>query len=187
MPEWSEEDQAFAKAVQKMMGRDTTGLRTELPDSLSESSQGMGGGSDDIAEVSWNVPTIRVRYPGNIPGTTGHHWSAGIAMATPIAHKGANHGSRVVALTAIEALARPDLVEEAWTYHREVTTKDYTWESLLPEGTEPPIFLNAEKMERYRPLLEPLKYDPSRFDTYLEQLGVTYPTLEKPGVGGTGK
>jgi hypothetical protein len=35
-------------------------------------------------------------------------------------------------------------------------------------------------MERFRPLLEPLRFDPTRFDTYLEQLGVPYPTLEKP-------
>lgn len=187
MPEWTEDDQAFAKAVQKMMERDTTGLRTELPDSLAESSQGMGGGSDDIAEVSWNVPTIRLRYPGNIPGTIGHHWSAGIAMATPIAHQGANYGSRVIALTAMDVIARPDLVEEAWTYHKEVTTKDYTWESLLPEGTEPPVFLNAEKMEGYRPLIEPFRYDPTRFDTYLEQLGITYPVLQKPASAGEGR
>jgi aminobenzoyl-glutamate utilization protein B len=184
MPSWSEDDQAFAKAVQRMMERDTTGLRTEAQDTLQESSQGMGGGSDDIAEVSWNVPTIRLRYPGNIPGTIGHHWSAGIAMATPIAHKGANYGSRVIALTAIDVVANADLVEEAWIYHREVTTKDYTWESLIPAGTEPPIFLNAEKMKGYRPLLEPLKYEPSRFDTYLEQLGVAWPTLEKPTASG---
>jgi aminobenzoyl-glutamate utilization protein B len=181
MPPWSKDDQAFAKAVQKMMDRDTTGLRTEPQDSLRESDQGMGGGSDDIAEVSWNVPTIRLRYPGNIPGTTAHHWSGGIAMATPIAHKGANYGSRVIALTAVDVVTRPDLVEEAWTYHREVTTKDYTWESLIPAGTEPPIFLNAEKMGKYRPLLEPLIYDPTRFGTYLEQLGVVYPVLEKAG------
>ena len=180
MPEWSEDDQTFAKAVQEMLERDTTGLRSETPDTLRESDQGMGGGSDDIAEVSWNVPTVRLRYPGNIPGTTGHHWSAGIAMATPIAHKGANYGSRVIALTAMDVVARPELVEAAWTYHNDVTTEEYTWESLIPEGTEPPIFLNAEKMERYRPLLEPLRYDPTRFDTYLEQLGIQYPVLEKP-------
>jgi len=180
MPEWSEDDQALAKAAQAMMGSDTTGLVTEVPDSLREADQGMGGGSDDIAEVSWNVPTIRLRYSGNIPGMTGHHWSSGIAMATPIAHKGANYGSRVIAMTAITVAVDDALVEEAWRYHREVTTKDYTWESLIPEGTEPPIHLNAEKMERYRPLLEPYIFDETRFDTYLEQLGVTYPTLTQP-------
>jgi aminobenzoyl-glutamate utilization protein B len=40
-------------------------------------------------------------------------------------------------------------------------------------------------MARVRPLLEELKYDPTRFDTYLEQLGISYPTLERPdSVGG---
>ena len=34
-------------------------------------------------------------------------------------------------------------------------------------------------MERFRPLLEPLRYDPSRYDTYLEQLGITYPTIRR--------
>jgi aminobenzoyl-glutamate utilization protein B len=184
LPAWSEADQTLAKAAQKEMGVEESGLPTEMQEELRESDQGMGGGSDDIAEVSWNVPTVRVRYPGNIPGMTGHHWSSGIAMATPIAHKGANHGAQVVAMTALEVVARPDLVEEAWEYHREVTTKDYTWQSLIPEDTEPPVFLNAEKMERYRPLLEKLKYDPSRYDSYLEQLGVDYPTVRKTTEGG---
>jgi aminobenzoyl-glutamate utilization protein B len=177
MPEWSEDDFAFAKAVQRMYGADLDSLRTEV-DTLREASQGMGGGSDDIAEVSWNVPTVRLRYPANIPGMTGHHWSSGIAEATPIAHKGSNYGAQVIAMTAIDVLSDPALVEEAWRYHREVQTKDYQWVSLIPEGTEPPIHLNADKMERWRPLLEQFVYDPSSFDTYLEQLGVEYPTME---------
>jgi aminobenzoyl-glutamate utilization protein B len=118
----------------------------------------MGGPSDDIAEVSWNLPTVRVYYPSNIPGMTGHHWSSGIAMATPIAHKGANHGAQVVAMTAIDVVTDPGLVADAWRYFREVTTKNYTWTSLIPEA---------------------LIYDETRYDTYLEQLGVEYPTTEK--------
>ncbi len=181
LPEWSEADQQLARALQRELGSDEIeGLPTELSDEeLQESDQGMGGGSDDIAEVSWNLPTIRLRYPGNIPGRTGHHWSSGIAMATPIAHKGANYASRVIAMTAIDLFANPEKVEEAWKYHREVTTKDRQWESLVPEGTEPPIFLNAEKMERYRARLDELRYDPARFDTYLEQLGIDYPTVRE--------
>lgn len=177
MPEWSEADQELAHAAQKELGVEEVGLPTELDQELEEADQGMGGGSDDIAEVSWNLPTIRLRYPGNIPGMTGHHWSSGIAMATPIAHKGANFGSRVIAMTAIELVNEPDLVAEAWRYFREETTKDFQWVSLIPEGTEPPTFLNAEKMARFRPILEGLRYDPTRFDTYLEQLGITYPTV----------
>ena len=181
MPQWSEADQSLARAVQKEVGADSiTGLRTALRRELEEARQGTGGGSDDIAEVSWNVPTVRLRYPANIPGLPGHHWSNAIAMATPIAHKGANHGARVVAMTAVDLLTEPRLVEEAWRYFREVQTKEYQWQSLIPRGTEPPTFLNEERMARYRPTLEKLKYDPSRYATYLEQLGIQYPTLRKP-------
>ncbi len=183
MPEWSDADLALARAAQRLMGRDTVGLRT-APDTLRESSQGMGGGSDDIAEVSWNVPTVRLRYPANIPGMTGHHWSSAIASATPIAHKGANYGSRVIAMTAVDLLTRPDLLDAAKAYHRDVQLKDYQWVSLIPKGTQPPTFLNDDRMKTYRPLLEKLRYNPKKYDTYLEQLGVAYPTLVKPETGG---
>jgi aminobenzoyl-glutamate utilization protein B len=174
MPEWSAADAALAKALQRELGRDTTGLKTEV-DSLEEADQGMGGGSDDIAEVSWVVPTVRLRYPANIPGAIGHHWSSGVAMATPIAHKGANYASRVVAMTGMDLLTRPALLEEAKRYHREVQTRDIQWESLIPQGTSPPVHLNADRMAGFRGQLAPLRYDPKRYATYLEQLGVDYP------------
>jgi aminobenzoyl-glutamate utilization protein B len=181
LPEWSDADQALARAAQEMMGqRNPQGLPTRVPQQLQEAEQGTGGGSDDIAEVSWNIPTVRLRYPGNIPGMTGHHWSSGIAMATPIAHKGANYGSRVIAMTAIDILMSPALLAEAKQYFADVTTAEYTWVSLIPRDTRPPTFLNQERMARFRPLLEPLVYDPARYATYLEQLGVAYPTLRRP-------
>lgn len=186
MPTWTEADLALALAAQRMLDVDTVGLPLEI-DSLRESDQGMGGGSDDIAEVSWNIPTVRLRYPANIPGMTGHHWSSAIAMATPIAHQGANYGSRVIAMTAIELVADASFLEEAKRYHRELQTKDLQWVSLIPEGTAPPTFLNAEKMERFRPHLEKLRYVPARYGTYLEQLGIAYPTLAKPTEAGSGR
>jgi aminobenzoyl-glutamate utilization protein B len=181
MPEWSDADQALAKAAQTMMGQTSPrGLETQVQRELQQADQGTGGGSDDIAEVSWNVPTVRLRFPANIPGMTGHHWSSGIAMATPIAHKGANHGSRVIAMTAIDILTSPKLLTEAKKYFDEVTTKESKWASLIPVDAKPPTFLNAERMTRFRPQLEKLVYDPTRYGTYLEQLGVAYPTVRKP-------
>jgi aminobenzoyl-glutamate utilization protein B len=44
--------------------------------------------------------------------------------------------------------------------------------------TPAPIDLNKEKMERFRPELDKLRYDPSKYSTYMEQLGVTYPTVK---------
>ena len=46
---------------------------------------------------------------------------------------------------------------------------------------DPPIDLNRDIMNTYRPLLEQYYYDETRFDTYLEQLGIVYPTLTPPG------
>lgn len=181
MPQWTEADQALARAVQKEVGADSvTGMRTTLNRELEEAKQGTGGGSDDVGEVSWNIPTVRLRYPANIPGLPGHHWSNAIAMATPIAHKGANYGSRVIAMTAVDLLNEPGVLEAAWRYFRDVQTKELRWASLIPQGTEPPVFLNEERMARYRPRLEKLRYDPSRYATYLEQLGIRYPTLREP-------
>ncbi len=176
MPAWSDDDQRLAKAVQKLMEAEETGLKTEVSE--------LGGptmtaaGSDDIAEVSWNLPTVNLRYPSNIPGTVGHHWSSGIAMATPIAHQGAVAGAQAQAMTMIELFRNPELVEQAWEYFRE-QTKEVKWESLIPAGLPPPVETNADKMERYNPELEKLRYDPSRYSTYMEQLGIEYPTLAK--------
>lgn len=175
MPKWDEADIQLAKAMQKLQGSEEIGLRTEV-DALNGPNEASSG-SDDISEVSWNLPTVNLRYPSNIPGMTGHHWSSGVAMATPIAHKGATNGAKVQAMTAIELFAEPSLVEKAKEYFRE-QTKDVKWESLIPPDVKPPIEVNAERMKRYRPQLEKLHYDPSRYKTYLEQLGIEYPTVK---------
>jgi aminobenzoyl-glutamate utilization protein B len=174
MPQWSEQDIALAKGAQRELSAEEVGLRTEVSE-LGGPSEASSG-SDDIAEVSWNLPTVNLRYPANIPNLIGHHWSSGIAMATPIAHKGALAGAKVQAMTAMDLFAEPALVEKAREYFRE-QTKETKWESLIPADVPPPVHLNKEKMERYGPELRKLRYDPSKFDTYLEQLGITYPTL----------
>ena len=83
-----------------------------------------GGGSDDIGDISWNMPTVTLRYPANIPGLPGHNWSSGIASATPIAHKGVVAGAKVQAMTILDLLTKPELVKGAWDYFNNVQTKD---------------------------------------------------------------
>ncbi len=179
MPRWSEADQTLARAAQKEVGSKPDGLKikVEPPRERQGTPESGGAGSDDIAEVSWNLPTVVLRYPGNIPGMIGHHWSSGIAMATPIAHKGATAGAKVQAMTALDLLLNPDLLKSARTYFAE-QTKETKWQSLVPEGTQAPTFLNKERMERFRPELKKLRYDPTKYKTYMEQLGVQYPTVK---------
>ncbi len=96
MPKWTDADQTLAKAVQKELGVEERGLPTELPKLngrvVVPDDEKRGGGSDDIGDVSWVVPTITLRYPANIEAGPGHNWANAIAMATPIAHKGVTAG-----------------------------------------------------------------------------------------------
>jgi aminobenzoyl-glutamate utilization protein B len=176
MPEWSEADETLARAAQVEMKAKPEGLRQKVAPELKPPAERTGGGSDDIAEVSWNLPTVVLRYPGNIPGMVGHHWSSAIAMATPIAHKGSTAGAKAHAMTALDLLLRPELMQAAKGYFAE-QTKTTKWQSLVPEGTQAPAHLNQEKMARFRPQLQKLRYDPARYKTYMEQLGIKYPTV----------
>jgi aminobenzoyl-glutamate utilization protein B len=178
LPEWSEADQTLATAVQREVGNENArGLATELDTLEAPTSNRSSGGSDDIGDISWVVPTVTFRYPSNIPGLPGHHWSNAIAMATPIAHKGATAGAKVMARTALEFFLTPKLADEAWTYFRNVQTKDRKYIPFISATDPPPVWLNTRIMAEFKPKLTPFYYDETRYGTYLEQLGITYPTL----------
>jgi len=180
MPEWSEADQRLAKALQKEVGSREQGLNVNVGEQLQGPVRdNRGGGSDDIGDISWNVPTVTLRFPSNIPGLPGHNWANAVAMATPIAHKGATAGAKVQAMTILDLVMKPKLVEEAWNYFRNVQTKDMKYEPLLRAEDKPAIELNREIMDRFRPELKKYYYDPSRYRTYLEQLGIEYPIIKR--------
>jgi aminobenzoyl-glutamate utilization protein B len=182
MPRWSDEEQSFAKAVQRLVDGAEVGLNT-VPKSLEPPpAQPISGGSDDIGDVSWVAPTVTLRYPANIPNLPGHNWSNAIAMATPIAHKGIVAGSKVIAMTMVDLLTRPELVREAQSYFTDVQLKNNKVLPLLGETDMPQTQINRETMERYRPQMRPYYYDSEKYDTYLDQLGVQFPTMTKPPV-----
>ena len=181
LPEWSEADQTLARAIQREIGNeDPSGLTTELgsPPELP-SGPNLGGGSDDIGDVSWTVPTVTLRFPSNIPGLPGHHWSNAVAMATPIAHKGATAGAKVMAMTTLDLLLSPDLVGEAWDYFNDEQGLDAEYRSFLGKDDRPAIHLNRAIMKKFKPELSKHYFDPTRYETYMEQLGISYPTVRE--------
>src|SRR5450432_3639314 len=161
IPQWTEDDQTLAKGLQKELKQPVRGLpmklgemrppRVETP-AGADGADGpvvgpTGGGSDDIGDVSWNVPTVTLRYPANIPGGPGHNWANGIAMATPIAHKGVVAGAKVQAMTMLDILSKPELVKAAWDYFNDVQTKEMKYQSFLRPDDKPAIWLNTRIME----------------------------------------
>jgi aminobenzoyl-glutamate utilization protein B len=180
LPKWSEADQTLAKAVQNEVNAPQKGgLALKLDSLEGPVTVSLGGGSDDIADISWAVPTVTLRFPSNIPGLQGHHWSNAIAMATPIAHKGATAGAKVEAMTLIDLLTTPELITKAKDYYKNTQLKGGEYKPFITKTDKPATHLNQEIMAEYRPEMKKYYYDPSKYKTYLEQLGITYPTLKK--------
>ena len=179
LQKWSEEDQKLAKAVQKEVNSEiTSGLAVNVSPIGKPREEPKSGGSDDIGDISWTIPTVTLRFPSNIPGLQGHHWSNAITMATPIAHKGGTAGAKVVAMTIIDFLTNPILLNKANDYFNNVQKKNGKYINFIPDNSPPPIYLNKEIQGECREVLEKFYYDETKYDTYLEQLGVKYPTLK---------
>lgn len=179
LPEWSAADQQLAVAVQKEVNStNQTGLATQLSALGKPSKTIISGGSDDIGDVSWTVPTVTLRFPSNIPDLQGHHWSNAITMATPIAHKGVTAGAKVVAMTILDFLMNKALLSKAQTYFTQVQQKETTYRPMISAEDPPPIELNTDIMRTFRPDLKKFYYDETKYDSYLEQLGIEYPTLK---------
>jgi aminobenzoyl-glutamate utilization protein B len=181
LPQWTDADLTLAKATQKELGVPEAGLATRINDLRGRESQPdeekRGGGSDDIGDISWTVPTVSLSFPANFQAGPGHNWANAIPMATPIAHKGTIAGARVQAMTLLDAIMRADVIAQAREYFDKVQTKERKYTPLIRAQDKPATHLNKAIMDRYRPEMKKYYYDPSKYKTYLEQLGIKYPTV----------
>jgi len=185
LPQWSEADLALATATQKELKVPVVGLVKEIRD-LRGAEQipdddKRGGGSDDIGDISWTVPTVSLSFPANFQAGPGHNWANAIPMATPIAHKGVNYGARAQAMTLLEFMLRPELVSQAKDYFVNVQTKNKKYTPLIRPGDQPAIHLNKGIMDRYRADMTKYYFDSTKYKTYLDQMkaqfGYSYPTV----------
>jgi len=182
MPKWTAADQAFARAYQASMGAPVNGMATEVTP-ISEAQQ--GSSSSDAGDMTWQAPTVRLRIPAKPSGElAGHHWSAGIAPATPLAHKGIAAATKVLMATYVDLATQPDRVVAIKKDFAAQLANYPKWKSLIPPTAKPPIHLNNTEMARYRDKLKPFEYNPNSKQSYLEMLKINYPPAEvKAGAG----
>jgi aminobenzoyl-glutamate utilization protein B len=147
MPKWTEEENKFAKELQKSLGRKEDGLSTKV-EPLRSARQ--NSSSNDIGDITWVVPSVSIRFPSAVPGVQAHHWTAGITPTLSIAHKGAVVGAKTIAASVLDLLTSAEL-RAAAKKQFDQDTKDTKYFSLLPPGAKPPLDLNKEMMEKYRP------------------------------------
>lgn len=149
MPDWTDRENQFAKALQKELGEKETGYPLK-PKGLSKpSSVQVGGGSSDVGEVTLIAPTATINFPGVVPGAIGHHWSYVTSNYGSAAWKGLNAGAKAIAATALDLLTNQKLLTEVKKEFNEYS-KDHPYKSFLPEGAQPPLNLNKELMDKYR-------------------------------------
>jgi aminobenzoyl-glutamate utilization protein B len=161
MPQWTEEEQAFARKFQTAMGARPIGLRTATTP-LGQRPQ--SASSNDNGDVTWVVPSAMLNFPGSVPGIGYHNWQAAVTPTSTIAHKGMVAGAKVLAGTILDLLARPELVAAARAEF-DKQTSEMKYFAVLPADAKPPLDLNKETMDRYRPAMRQFYLDkPVRFE-----------------------
>lgn len=136
-PAFTEDEQAYAKSIQKNLELEEKGLSTKVePFKLPRRS--WGGGSTDVAEVSWLTPTTALGVAFKPIGTPGHHWSAVACGGMSIGHKAMLVAAKVMAVSGLDLLTHPEIVKKMRQEWKE-KTKDKTYQSPLAPDLKPPI------------------------------------------------
>jgi aminobenzoyl-glutamate utilization protein B len=153
MPEWTEEEHAYARALQKELGEEEKGMPTEVGEIRDSSQHFVGGGSSDVGDVTLIAPTATIRFPGQVPDAIGHHWSAVAGNYGSTAWKGLNAGAKAIAASAIDMFINPEELKKLRDEFEEYV-KEHPYKPFLPEDAEPPLDLNKELMDKWRPIME---------------------------------
>jgi aminobenzoyl-glutamate utilization protein B len=132
--EFTAEEQAFAKQIQTNTGVPTKGLLGELqPFDPNPPPQ---GGSTDVGDVSWNVPTLHFSITTAAEGAPWHGWPVVATSGMSIGHKGMMYASKVLAATAVDLYEKPE-VREAIKKEFAEQTKGLVYKPFTPDGPPP--------------------------------------------------
>jgi aminobenzoyl-glutamate utilization protein B len=153
MPQWTEEEQAYAKALQKELGRPEGGFPTRVKEIEKPAVTFVGGGSSDVGEVTLIAPTATIKFPGQVPGVINHHWSTTSCNYGSAAWKGLNAGAKAMAASAIDLMTKSEEMKKLKDEFTETSRKN-PYHSYLPDDAKPPLDMYDELMGKYRPLME---------------------------------
>ncbi|MFB9949712.1 M20 family metallopeptidase [Rhizobium puerariae] len=96
------------------------------------------GGSTDVGDVSWVVPTVQAYGATLAVGTQLHTWQVVAQGKSPLAHKGMVSAAKAMAATGLAAMTSDQLREAAWAdLKKRRRGQEYT--SPIPSGAEPPV------------------------------------------------
>jgi len=125
-------ERTFAETIVKGLNANDSILKqAETVRPLAEERPSTGGGSTDVGDVSWNVPTVSFGTAAFIPGSAGHSWQNVASGGTTIGTKSLINAGKVFALTAIELFTNQQLIEKAKAEFEKKRGADFKYEPLL--------------------------------------------------------
>ncbi|MDX1578686.1 MAG: amidohydrolase, partial [Gemmatimonadota bacterium] len=134
---YTETERAFATRIRESFEGGPS-LPIETAGEIQDFGIEGAGGSTDVGDVSWVVPTAGLSTATWVPGTSAHSWQAVAAGGTSIGSKGMLVAAKTLALAAVELYQRPDVIAAAWEELRERRGADFEYASLLGDR-DPPL------------------------------------------------
>ncbi len=140
-PKFNDEERAFARRIQQPLVEEfkktfPLAIDDEIK-SLKESNT-PSKGSTDVGDISWYVPTGGIRTTCMAAESPGHSWQNVACIGSTIGEKGIDYAARVLAISALDLLEKPELVLAAKAdWKQRMADRKYT--SLIPKGQKPPV------------------------------------------------
>lgn len=132
---YTEEEQAFAKKIQESTGKDQVGIESEI-NPLEETQEHPMGGSTDVGDVSFVVPTIRLSATTAPKGTPWHSWAVVACGGMSIGHKGMAYAAKALSMTMVDLFEDAELREKVKEEFKE-RKGDYEYKGMVPPGPPP--------------------------------------------------
>ena len=142
-PQFSDEYREFALALQRSLELEEKGLDTEIKP-LADEPEPVSGGSTDVAEVSYLAPTVSVSVTSAAAGIPWHSWATAASHGSEGSIAAAEVAAKVMALTGVDMLTDPTLLERAQAFFLE-KTEGKPYESPIPVDQKPPLPKTASK------------------------------------------
>ena len=133
--EFTEREQEFAREIQRETGVEPVGLKTD-PEPLDLTRRDPDGGSTDVADVSWLVPTLHLSVTTAAHDAPWHAWPVVATGGMSIGHKGMVYAARALAATMVDLYENPEQ-RAAIIKEFEEQTDGFEFKYYIPEGPPP--------------------------------------------------
>lgn len=132
--QYTPEETAFAEKISQTFGEGQKVPVTnaaQVKDFRDASESATSGGSTDVGDVSWTVPTVGLQTATWVPGSSAHSWQSTAASGMSIGQKGMLVAAKTLACTALDLYKTPALIEKARAEWQQKRGADFKYEALL--------------------------------------------------------